>query len=537
MHPLYPYTPANPNRFADYLASNGCHLDDEQRAFARKLAALPPAWWWQTARMLDGKDVGEAEAKFASVIDLIEQLAYLGLGMNPNWPTLCATFKKVSQVHPGRFKDRSTFCRHAYQLIERVGQHLLIQRLEGGGVTEHVRQLIAQHRKNAPETIHFGRRLNGYKTAAKLREERAAERLARLSGINDFYMRDLGYVSVPFTITAPPRFNPGYGCNVNQEWLDAGCPTPLDAHQWMLEKLEAIDDAARKIGIKLRGYRTVETFRNGVAHHAGQCYVHPDQADKLLSIMRRILPDQTNRAEGEFTKTNQQLVARIETDPDRAAQWLSYIDKHGHGRKPREEDNGGKDENHDTFYDEDAAFLYGWKQHSFFGQKPIQNWRMFKKLDRRQLSDEGFRESLPESILRAWKAATGFMIINGRPVYAGHDYRSYLRLTEPEYQQPQKNSQRAIWTPGPPLQFKRSPLPNGDTYVALITTDNCNVSVVLPRKVDEQINMPDSKIFESIHEHAYSFPQLRISLPTSPGEPSADPPEKPPIRRFCFKRR
>src|SRR5690606_33751367 len=135
-------------------------------------------------------------------------------------------------------------------------------------------------------------------------------------------------------------------------------PPPRDAHDWIQSKHEAIADAARKAGIKLHGFRSAESFKNGIVHWHGQTYAKHDDIERLRGIMHRLLPDETTRQGGFSAKKKQSLVERSTTDPGEAAQWASYADKHGHGRKAQPGKEGGKVDGYETFTDEDMAFLW-----------------------------------------------------------------------------------------------------------------------------------------------------------------------------------
>ena len=520
MDKLYKYISPFPNRFSTFLENNGCQLDNEWQALTNRLGVLPPTWYWQMARMLDGKTINQAGAFLAPILHLIDELADIGLGTNPPWKNICAAFKHNRR----NFFSRHDFCTHAYRLIERIGRYLLINRLEQSGVTHHVRLLIQQHRKNGAEMINFGRRMSGYKTAQKQAEERSAERQCRISGNRDYYMRDCRYVAINWTITAPSCFNPGYGSDHNPSWIDAGCPSPRDAHDWINAKYRAIVDQANKAGFPVNGWRTVESHKNGTTHWNGRFYASKDDADSLMSLMFRILPCEPENRIGGPRKSrkdrNQALVANITDDYDSAARWDNYVDKNCSGH-----DNDDDDE-FDSSVDEDYAFLWGHNQSQFFGQQPIKYWRIFKRLDRRQFddeSDESVRAQLPKPILDAWAAATGKEV-------SGFDYRAFLRLTESDASTHKKIDSSGVSVLVPTLSFQTAKVSDLESIISFSAARSDTVVETCIRKtLSDEISIPDEKIFDSIYGYT-SFLQLRIKLPTASAEP---PPRKP--FKFTFR--
>lgn len=536
MSTLYIYKCPFPKRFSDYLASLGYDLTPRLLAITDQLGALTPRWHWQAKEMLVHVTPDQADSIFQPIIEAIKELANLGLGMNPPWSVLNACWLK----NRGRFPKRHDFCIHAYQLIDTIGQHLLIHRLEGSGVTNHVRRLIKQHRENGPEKINFGRVENGYKEASKLNEERAAERMARLEGTRSYYMLDCGYLAINWTMTPPPHLNSGYGNKQNPAWVEAGKPVAHDAHTWLHGKFRMINDLSAKRGHPLKGYRTVESFKNGVPHWAGQFFCPPDHADWLNNTMRRIMYDEKvgGQSRGGFKKSGDQALVSVVTDDyENASTWSNYVDKYCNGHPEKPNGKGGKGGEFDTFTDEDYSFLWGHDQYQFFGQQPIQNWRSFKKLDRRQLEDDSFRSQLPKTVLDAWHAASGTQVIDGKLVSAKFDYRAFLRITEPETATHRLNQSNGGWTPLPALSFKHTRLIDGSTHLSLLVAgSNVDISTTLKKPVAKEIELNDLEIFSSRFVF-YTFPQLCIRLPTDQAETPPDPPDKPPAKRFYFKRR
>lgn len=96
-------------------------------------------------------------------------------------------------------------------------------------------------------------------------EIRRAEMFVRLKGFENIAQANK-HVGMFYTPTCPSRFHSVSNNKVNQAWLDAGCPSTQDAHDYMAAMFADFRKALDKAEIKVYGLRVVEPHADGCPH-------------------------------------------------------------------------------------------------------------------------------------------------------------------------------------------------------------------------------------------------------------------------------
>lgn len=96
-------------------------------------------------------------------------------------------------------------------------------------------------------------------------EIRRAEMFVRLKGFENIAKANK-HVGMFYTPTCPSRFHSVSKNKVNQAWLDAGCPSTQDAHDYMTAMFADFRKALDKAEIKVYGLRVVEPHADGCPH-------------------------------------------------------------------------------------------------------------------------------------------------------------------------------------------------------------------------------------------------------------------------------
>lgn len=116
-------------------------------------------------------------------------------------------------------------------------------------------------------------------------EVRRAEMFVRLKGFENI-AKASGHVGMFYTPTCPSRFHSVSNNQVNQAWLDAGCPSTQDAHDYMTSMFADFRKALDKAEIKVYGLRVVEPHADGCPHWHLLLFMEKSQQKKVTDLFR-----------------------------------------------------------------------------------------------------------------------------------------------------------------------------------------------------------------------------------------------------------
>ncbi|WP_249516504.1 replication endonuclease [Escherichia coli] len=105
---------------------------------------------------------------------------------------------------------------------------------------------------------------------------------------------DMGLAGYFIVLTTPSRFHPTTSYKVagkwhsrqNPKWIQAGCPSVKDSHEWLNQVWKRIRRRLDKLDIQVPGLRTVEPHADATTHWNFLIYCNPHESATVLSIFR-----------------------------------------------------------------------------------------------------------------------------------------------------------------------------------------------------------------------------------------------------------
>lgn len=105
---------------------------------------------------------------------------------------------------------------------------------------------------------------------------------------------DMGLAGYFIVLTTPSRFHPTTSYKVagkwhsrqNPKWVQAGCPSVKDSHNWLNQVWQRVRRRLDKLDIQIPGLRTVEPHADATTHWNFLIYCNPHESAAVLSVFR-----------------------------------------------------------------------------------------------------------------------------------------------------------------------------------------------------------------------------------------------------------
>lgn len=529
MKRVYDFSPCKSrgkhDNFEKYLASKIGPLSPEISVTLNGLHLDRLHWsWWPAAADAAAMAVAKGGAKglaarFSGVCRNLDEFDAVGLHTGAS----AAQVVRAHIEHEPFNLNQQEFARYLAQLIEAMGQDLLIHRLPGNEkVTKLGRKMMEVRHQFLASNLKNSQPWLSDKSAEDTLHQRDAAACAdlqhRVRETALFALEDLGYVGRRIYITAPTHFSPGpHRGDLDPRWVAAGKPGPYAAWGWLNGVVRKAYKAAAQRGIVPIGARDVEAFVSGVPHlNLPLFFVDDAEADQFIQILRdayhtRLSADMQRlgiRHARAFSIDVQAIVTAPITDAASALQAAGYAAKHV---KPYVA--AAEDEQEPEGLDRLFCELHGITQHQEWGTgRKLGAWKTLKRLSGVLVKGHEQAGTVPDSLVAAWQAANGEV---------ERSYRTWLRLTHPLTP---ARLRRPVWT---------DKVVQGGRLFVLSEPHGCHTITFEAHPCIARIS-PSSK-------GLVSSGQLDIVNPTKTETttfaPSNPPPRASNRRRFDFTRR
>lgn len=161
-------------------------------------------------------------------------------------------------------------------------------------------------------------------------EIRRAEMFVRLKGFENI-AKDNDHVAMFYTLTCPSRFHSVSNSVINQNWIDAGKPTTLDAQAYLSNVFSGFRKALDKAGIKIYGLRVAEPHADGCPHWHLLMFMDKGQQSTITKLFRSFaLADSPNE---KGAKKHRFTVEKIDWSKGSAVGYVAkYLSKNIDGK-------------------------------------------------------------------------------------------------------------------------------------------------------------------------------------------------------------
>ncbi|MEW8382873.1 MAG: replication endonuclease [Candidatus Thiodiazotropha taylori] len=205
---------------------------------------------------------------------------------------------------------------------------------------------------------------------------RRNELMARLAGY-ELYGKQHGYEALFLTLTCPSRFHARYGKSGNPNPQYDGS-RPSDGQIYLNRVWSRARAAMAREGVDMFGIRIAEPHHDGTPHWHILAFVRSDQADALISIMRRYaLQDSPDEPGAQLRRFKED---KIDPAKGTAIGYVAkYISKNVDGFGI-ESDESGLEAPKAAERVKAWSSAWGIRQFQLFGGPPVSVWRELRRL-------------------------------------------------------------------------------------------------------------------------------------------------------------